>query len=67
MTYAAAIQNCSGPFFDREAVMTYEHGRKFYEGRREPDVSLPQEIVGTTIFTAGMVGAILFVLTVFIL
>jgi len=67
MTYDVAIENCSSPFFDREAVMTYEHGREFYEGRRDPDISLPREIVATAIFTAGMVGAILFVLCNFIL
>ena len=67
MTYEAAIHDCSGPFGQMEAVMSNEHGREFHERGREPDISLPQEIVGTTIFTAGMVGVILFVLTVFIL
>jgi hypothetical protein len=47
--------------------MTYESSREFYESHRQPEIGLAQEIVGTAIFTAGIVGLILFVLSVFIL
>jgi hypothetical protein len=62
-----AFKNCSRSSNDKEAVMTYESSREFYEARREPEIGLMQEIVGTVIFTVGAVGLILFVLTVFIL
>jgi hypothetical protein len=55
------------PSAARRLSLTCGDNREFYEAGRDPDVSLPQEIVGTVIFTAGMVGAILFVLSVFIL
>lgn len=47
--------------------MAYDSSREFYETGREPEIGLTQEIIGTVIFTAGLVGLILFVLTVFIL
>ena len=40
-----------------EAIMIYDHGRE----PRKPDVSAPKEIVGTTLFTASLVGLILLV------
>lgn len=46
--------------------MNYEN-HCIYENHCEPEISLSEEIIGTSIFTIGMVGLILFVLTVFIL
>jgi len=38
-----------------------------YERNCAPDISLSKEIVGTILFTVGMVGLILFVHTNFVL
>jgi hypothetical protein len=38
-----------------------------HEKHCAPDISLPEEIIATSIFTVGTVSLILFVLTVFIL
>ena len=62
MIYEAAIQDCSGPCKNKEAVMLYEDIREFYEARREPGVSIRQEIFGTAIFRAGVVSGIMVVL-----
>jgi hypothetical protein len=67
MTYDATIQDCSGPIYRQRGAMIYDDIREFCENQREHDVSRPQEIVGTAVFTAGMVSVILFVLTNFIL
>jgi hypothetical protein len=66
MTYDAAIPEFSSPCKCKEAVMCYDY-REYIENRRQADIGLSREIAGTAIFTAGTVGAILFVLTVFIL
>jgi len=46
--------------------MSYEN-HCIYDSHCTPEISLSEEIIGTSIFTIGMVGLILFVLTVFIL
>jgi len=46
--------------------MIYEN-HCIYDNRCTPEISLSEEIIGTSIFTIGMVSLILFVLTVFIL
>jgi hypothetical protein len=67
MTYEATIQDFSGPCSDKEAAMSYDDYREALERRHEQGVSLPQEIVATAIFTAGVIGAIMFVLCNFVL
>lgn len=67
MTYQATIQDFSGPCYDKEAVMIYVDDRDLFERKHHQDVSLPREIVGTVVFTATMVGTILFVLCNFVL
>jgi hypothetical protein len=46
--------------------MIYENNC-LYESHCTSDISLSEEIIGTSLFTISMVGLILFVLTAFIL